>query len=139
MIRWCHTVKRGCFQILMCCIALARAVINTQVISRSGEFIDMMTPFQRTWSRVNLMKLGGWSCLYIYCVQEKVIWTVNRLNYLNYEPIARTSSTRHLVRTRNVLGQTVSSYGWCNGIPRVVPLFRYLSERFASDRLSCQR
>ena len=57
-------------------------------------------------------------------VPDKVIWTVNWLHYLNYEPIARTSSTRHLVCTRNVLGQTVSPYGWFNGIPRVVPLFR---------------
>ena len=72
-------------------------------------------------------------------VLYKVIFTANWLHYLNYKPIDCTLSTRHLVRTRNVLGQTVSSYGWCNGIPRVVPLFRYLSERFASDRLSCQR
>ena len=61
------------------------------------------------------------------------------LHYLNYGPIDHTSSTRHLVCTRNVLGQTVSSYGWCNGITCVVPLFRFLSELFASDRLSCQR
>ena len=47
--------------------------------------------------------------MYIDVVPEKFIWTVNWLHYLNYEPIARTSSTRHLVRTRNVLGHTVSS------------------------------
>ena len=61
-------------------------------------------------------------------VPDEVIWTVNWLHYLNYEPIACNSSTRHLVRTRNDLGQTVSSYGWCNGIPRVVTLFRSFSE-----------
>ena len=61
---------------------------------------------------------------------DEVIWTFNRLYYLNYEPISRTSSTRHLVCTRNVLGQTVSSYGWRNGIPRFVPFFRLFSERY---------
>ena len=76
---------------------------------------------------------------YIDVVPDEVIWTVNWLHYLNYEPIARTSSTRNLVHTRNVLGQTVSSYGWCSSIPRVVPLFRSFSERFGSDRLSYQR
>ena len=77
--------------------------------------------------------------MYIDVVPDEVIWTVNWLHYLNYEPIARTSSTRHLVCTRNNLGQTVSSYGWYNGIPRVVPLFRLFSERFASNRLSYRR
>ena len=71
-------------------------------------------------------------------VPDEVIWKVNWLHYLNYEPIARTSSTRHLVRTRNVLGQTVSSYGWCNGIPLVFPLFRLFSEQFSSDRIFYQ-
>ena len=60
-------------------------------------------------------------------VPDEVIWKVNWLHYLNYEPIARTSSTRHLVCTRNVLGQTDSSYGWFNAIPRVVPIFRFFS------------
>ena len=55
-------------------------------------------------------------------VPEKLIWTVNWLHYLNYEPIARSSSTCYLVCTRNNLGQTVSSYGWCNGIPYAVPI-----------------
>ena len=84
-----------------------------------------------------LRQLGTLSIIDV--VPDKVIWTVNLLYYLNYEPIARTSSTRHLVRIRNVLGQTVSSYGWCNGIPHVVPLFRLSSEQFASRRLSYQR
>ena len=79
---------------------------------------------------------SGSKGLLIDVVPYKVIWAVNWLHYLNYEPTTCTSSTRHLVRTRNVLGQTVSSYGWCNGIPRVVPLFRFFSELFASDRLS---
>ena len=48
---------------------------------------------------------------FINVVPDKVIWPVKWLHYLNYEPIDHTSSTRHLVRTRNVLGQTVSSYG----------------------------
>ena len=61
-------------------------------------------------------------------VLDEDIWTVNWLHYLNYEPIACTSITRHLVCTRNVLGQTVSSYGWCNGIPRFIPLFGSFSE-----------
>ena len=69
-------------------------------------------------------------------VTDEVIWTVNWLHYLNYEPIARTSSTYCLVRTRNDLGQTVTSYGWCNGIPRAVPLFKSISQRFSSDHLS---
>ena len=77
--------------------------------------------------------------MYIDVVPDKVIWTVNWLHYLNYEPIARTSSTRHVVRTRNFLGQTVSSYGWCNVIPLVVTLFISFSEQFASDRLSYRR
>ena len=53
-------------------------------------------------------------------VPDEVIWMVNWLHYLNYEPIARTSSTRHLVCTRNDLGHTISSYLWCNGIPHAV-------------------
>ena len=72
-------------------------------------------------------------------VPDEVIWTVNWLHYLNYELIASTSSTCYLVRTRNNLVQTVTSYGWCNGIPCVVPFFRSFSERFESDRLSCRR
>ena len=72
-------------------------------------------------------------------VPYEVIWRVNWLHYLNYEPIACTSSTRNLVLTRNVLCQTVSSYGWCNVIPRFVPLFRLFSEKFASDHLSYRR
>ena len=43
--------------------------------------------------------------MYIDVVPDKAIWTVNWLHYLNYEPIARTSSTRHLVRTSNNLGK----------------------------------
>ena len=69
-------------------------------------------------------------------VPDEVIWTVNWLHYLNYEPIACNSSTYNLGCTRNVLGQTVSSYGWCNGIPLVVTLFRSFSERFVSNCLS---
>ena len=61
-------------------------------------------------------------------VPDEVIWTVNWLHYLNYEPTARTSITCYLVRTRNDLGQTVTSYGWYNGIPRVVPFFRSFSD-----------
>ena len=73
---------------------------------------------------------------YIDVVLYEVIWTVNWLHYLNYEPISCTSSTCYLVFTRNNLGYTATSYVWCNGIPRVVPLFRLFSEQFASDRLS---
>ena len=47
----------------------------------------------------------------IYVVLDEFIWTINWLKDLNYEPIACTSSTHHLVCSRNVLGQTVSSYG----------------------------
>ena len=72
-------------------------------------------------------------------VPDEVIWTVNWLHYLNYEPIARNSSTCYLVHTRNDLGQTVTSYGWCNGIPRVVPFFRSFLEQFVSDCLSYRR
>ena len=61
--------------------------------------------------------------MYIGVVPDKFIWAVNWLHYLNYEPIARTLSTCHLVCTRKVLGQTVSSYGWCNIILHAVPLF----------------
>ena len=74
--------------------------------------------------------------MYIDVVPDEVICTVNWLHYLNYEPIACTSSTCYLVRTRNDFGQNITSYGWCNGIPRVVPLFRSFSEQFASDSLS---
>ena len=58
---------------------------------------------------------------------------------LNDEPIAHTSSTTHLVRNRNVLGQTVSYYVCCNGIPRAVSLFILFFEIFSSDRLFYQR
>ena len=58
--------------------------------------------------------------MYIDVVPDKVIWIVNWLHYLDYEPIACTSSPCYLVCTRNDL---VSSYGWCNGIPCVVLLF----------------
>ena len=56
-------------------------------------------------------------------VPDEVIWTINWLHYLDYDPIVRTSSTSYLVRTRNVLGLNVSSYGLCNGIPPTVLLF----------------
>ena len=72
-------------------------------------------------------------------VPDKFIWTVKWLHYLNYESIPCSSSTRILVCARNVLGKTVSSYGWCNGIPCVVLLFILFSERFMSDRISYQR
>ena len=72
-------------------------------------------------------------------VPDEVIWAVNWLHYLNYEPIARTSSTCYLVCTRNDLEQTVTSYGWCTGITHVVLLFRSFSERFASNRISYGR
>ena len=52
--------------------------------------------------------------MYIDVVPDKVISTVHWLHHLNYEPIACTSSTCYLVCTRNDLGQTVTSYGWCN-------------------------
>ena len=77
--------------------------------------------------------------MYIDVVPEEVIYTVNWLNYLNCEPIACTSSNRHLVCTRNVLDQNASSYGWCNGITCGVPLFRSFSERFLSDLISYWR
>ena len=81
----------------------------------------------------------GYPAVNIDVVPDEVIWTVNWLHYLNYEPIFRTSITCYLVRTRNDLGQTVTSYGWCNVIPRVVTFFRSFSGRFASDRLSYRR
>ena len=56
--------------------------------------------------------------MYIDLVPDEVIWTVNWLHYLNYEPISRSSSTCYLVCTGNNLGQTVTSYGWWNSIPR---------------------
>ena len=77
--------------------------------------------------------------MYIDVVLDEVIWMVNWLHYLNYEPISRTSSTCYLVRTSSNLGQTVTSYGWCNGIPRVVPSFRSFSEQFVSDGLYYRR
>ena len=85
----------------------------------------------------NINKTGAVQIIDV--VPDEVIWTVNWLHYLNYEPIARTSSNRHLVCTRNVLGLTVLSYRLCNRIPRVAPLFRLFSERFTSNRLSYQR
>ena len=77
--------------------------------------------------------------IFIDVVPDVVIWTVNWLYYLNYEPIACTSSTCYLVCTRNDLGETITSYGLCNVIPFFVPFFRSFSERFASDRLTYQR
>ena len=77
--------------------------------------------------------------MYIDVILEEVIYTVNWSHYLNYEPIARTSSTCHLFITRNNLGQTVSSYVWCNGIPCVVPILRYFSEQLMSDCLIFRR
>ena len=74
--------------------------------------------------------------MYIDVVPDEVIWTINWLHYLNYEHIDCTSSTCYLVLTRNNLGQTVTSYGWCNVVPCAVPFFRLFSERFASERLS---
>ena len=44
------------------------------------------------------------SFVVIDVVPDKVIWTVNCLHYLNYEPIARTSSTCYLVCNRTDLG-----------------------------------
>ena len=42
-----------------------------------------------------------WRAVDIDVVPDEFIWTVNWLHYLNYEPIARTSSTCYLVRTSN--------------------------------------
>ena len=67
--------------------------------------------------------------MYIYVVPDVVIWTVNWLYYLNDEVITRNSSTCHYSVQGTYLGQTVSSYGWCNEIPRVVPVFSSFSER----------
>ena len=54
--------------------------------------------------------------MYIDVVLDEVIWMVNWLHYLNHEAIPHSSNTRHLFCTRNVLGQTVLPYEWCNGI-----------------------
>ena len=70
---------------------------STQSWERHGSVISVNTVGPLLWVDT------------IDVVSEEVIWTVNLLHYLKYEPIARTSSTRHLVCTRNVLGQTVSS------------------------------
>ena len=78
--------------------------------------------------------------MYIDVVPDEVIWTVNWLYCLNYEPIARTSSTHHLVRNRNVLGQTVLSYP-TDGVTELhVSFFSlYSSQNDLSDRLSYRR
>ena len=62
-------------------------------------------------------------------VSVAVIWMVNLLKYLNYEAITCSSSTCHLFVQGASSGQTVSSYGWCNGIPSVVPVFSLFVER----------
>ena len=77
--------------------------------------------------------------MYIDVIPDEVIWMVNWLQYLNYEPIDCTSITRHLVRTGNNLGQTVSPYGWYNGIPCAIIPFKIFSEQFVSDRLSYRK
>ena len=60
-------------------------------------------------------------CIYLF--PDVFIWMVNWLYYLNYEDIPRSSSTCHWYVQVTSLGQTVSSYGWCNIIPRFVPFF----------------
>ena len=67
--------------------------------------------------------------MYIDVVPDKVIWTVNWLHYLNYEAITRSSIIRHWFIHGMSSGQTISPYRWCDGIPRVVPVFRSFSER----------
>ena len=52
-----------------------------------------------------------------------LIWMINKLHYSNYEAIPCSSITCHYSVQGASLGQTVSSYGWCNGIPHVVPVF----------------
>ena len=63
-------------------------------------------------------------------------WTVNCLHYLNYEAISCSSSIFHLFLQGTSSGQTVSSYGWCDGIPLVTPLFSFLENIFTYDHLS---
>ena len=43
-----------------------------------------------------------------------VIYTVNWLHYLNYEPIACSSSNYHYFIQGTSSSQTVSSHGWCD-------------------------
>ena len=67
--------------------------------------------------------------MYIDAVPDVVIWTVNWLYYLNCEDITCSSSTCYYSLHGTSLGQTVSSYGWCNGFPCVVPVSSLFSER----------
>ena len=58
-----------------------------------------------------------------------VICKVNWLYYLNYEDITRISSTCHYYVQGTSLGQTALSYGWCDGIPSIIPSFSFSRER----------
>ena len=61
--------------------------------------------------------------MYIGVVPDVVILTVNWLHYLNYDVIPCTSSTFHCSIQVIYLGLTVSSHGWCNGIPHAALVF----------------
>ena len=60
---------------------------------------------------------------------DVVVWTINWLNYLNCEAITCSSSTRYYFLQGTSLGQTISSYGCCNGIPRFFTVFSLFRER----------
>ena len=66
--------------------------------------------------------------MYMDVVPDVFIWMVNWAHCLNYEVIPCSSSTCQLSVHGTFLGQTVASYIWCNGIPRVVPVFSLFSE-----------
>ena len=67
--------------------------------------------------------------MYIDVVLDVVILTVNWVHYLNYEAIPQSSSISHWLLQGTSSVQTVSSYRWCDGIPRVVLFFISFGER----------
>ena len=119
-----HDLKKGSGSVL--------SSISPQTSAVSSARNDLVDLSPNIWC--NNLK-----AVFIHVVPDVIIWTVNWLHYLNYEPIAHTSSTCNLVCTMNDLGHTVSSYGWCNGIPLFAPIFRSFLELFASNRLSYRR
>ena len=62
-------------------------------------------------------------------VLEVVIWMVNWLHYLNCESISCGSSILQYFVQRTSLDRNVTSCGFCDIIPRVVPVFSSFIER----------
>ena len=78
------------------------------------------------YPRVSLF--GVFTLMFYFISTTVVIWMVNWLHNFNYEAIPCSSSNFHMFVQGTSLSKTISSYRWCNGIPRAIPVFSLFGE-----------